>query len=231
MEVFEELIIQAQTGLDKLIQVKNLSEFFSSLGYLLTNTLNNEVQKNCLKFLQIYFKSLDKFKTTQQTTNKSNNNNSAIKYAKTADEKINVSLLEYLIECSVSLKIQLKQLSIDLIYSYMKLTDDLNACFGQFVKYGIEASNLDASKNFLDSTLHILITEEFATRDFTPLIRALLKQPQVNPMCEAGAYRCLNKIESVVKKEKFNAYLSKLPQNLKATYLNKRGFLYLSFKE
>lgn len=217
--MFDELVMLAQTtSVDKLVQTKNLGEFLSALGYLLTNTINSDIQRMCLKFLQVYFRAL-----TKTSAGGGPNGGAKSKYAQAADVKINESLLEYLIECSVSGKIQLKQVAIDLIYTYMKFTDDLNACFVKFIKHGIETRDLDASRHFIESTLHILVTEEFAQRDFALLVRALVKQAQTNPRCEPGAYRCLAKIESVVRRERFNVYVSKLPPALRNAYLEKRG--------
>lgn len=211
------------TSVDKLVQTKNLSEFLSALGYLLTNTINSDIQRMCLKFLQVYFRALTKTSAAGAPNGGGTVAGAKSKYAQAADVKINESLLEYLIECSVSAKIQLKQVAIDLIYTYMKFTDDLNACFAKFIKHGIETRNLDVSRHFIESTLHILVTEEFAQRDFALLVRALVKQAQTNPRCEPGAYRCLAKIESVVRRERFNAYVSKLPPALRNAYLEKRG--------
>lgn len=228
-EVFEELVMLAQTtSVDKLVQSKHLADFLSALGSLLVNTLNQDIQRMCLKFLQIYFRILAKAASTNNQQQQQSNS----KYAQLVDVKINECLLEYLIACSVSVKIQLRQVSIDLIYTYMKLTDDFAGCFAKFVKYGIEGAASGSSggdgasefsRQFIDTTLHILINEEFSSRDFSPLIRALIKQAHVNPRCETGAYKCLSKIEMIVKRDKFNAYLSKLPQNLRNLYLEKRG--------
>lgn len=219
-EVFDELVTLAQvTSVDKLVQSKNLPEFLRAIGQLTINTINNDIQRMCLKFVQIYFRALAKLAASSTTATS--------KYVQFADVKINECLLEYLIVSSVTIKQVLhKQLAIDVIYTYMRMTDDLNACFLKFVKFGIEAGgNNEASKQFIDSTLIILINEEFASRadSFAPLVHALIRQSQANPRCESGAQRCLTKIESIVKRDKFNAFVSKLPQAVRNPYLAKRG--------
>lgn len=225
--MFEELSMLAQvTSVDKLVQTKNLAEFLRAIGQLSVNTINNEIQRMCLKFIQIYFRALAKNVSNNNSSTSSNN-----KFVQFADAKINECLLEYLIACSLSVKVQLKTIAIDVIYTYMKLTDDLNACLGKFIKYGIETGNQEISKQFIDSTLHILINEEFSSRGdvYAPLVHALVKQAQVNQRCESGAYRCLAKIESIVKRDKFNSYVNKLPQGLRNAYLTKRGTLLAAF--
>lgn len=183
----------------------------------------------CLRFLQVYFKSLDKLSASSPKSNA--NSTPGAKYFRSSDVKINECLLSYLIECSASNKVTLKKFSIDLIFSYMKLTEDLASCFSQFIKYGIEArpsqDGTDIAKQFIESSLYILINEEIANRDFFPLVRGLIKQLMANPKHEVVAFRCLDKIESVVKKDRFNDYLNKLPQNLKSAYFNKKGLFFL----
>ena len=71
----------------------------------------------------------------------------------------------------MSNKLQLKQLSIDLIYTYMKLTDNLNNLFVKFVKYGIENPDYAISKSFMDPTLCIILTDEFLNKDFFQLVK------------------------------------------------------------
>ena len=171
---------------------------------MLVNTISNEVQKNCLKFLQIYLKSLDKTKQTKRD-----------KFKK-IDAKLCDVLIEYLIVSSVSSKLQLKQISIDLIYSYMKLTDNLNECQNKFVKFGIESSDSSLARLFMDPTLCILLTEEFKDADLFVLAKSLTKQ-LANSKLESTAMKCLNKIETV-QLTKFNSYINKLPSNLKSNY-------------
>ena len=200
------MIVQAQTSIENLINYKHIDDFLNVIGFLLVNTISNEVQKNCLKFLQIYLKSLDKTKQTKRD-----------KFKK-IDAKLCDVLIEYLIVSSVSSKLQLKQISIDLIYSYMKLTDNLNECLNKFVKFGIESSDSSLARLFMDPTLCILLTEEFKDADLFILAKSLTKQ-LTNSKLESTAMKCLNKIETV-QLTKFNSYINKLPSNLKSNYNN-----------
>lgn len=159
-DVFEELIIQVQTNNEALVNFRNLPDFLNSLGQLLINTISNEVQRNCLKFLQVYFKSIDIVRVKRKLDPKLNEK------FKLIDSLINDILLEYLIIASVSSKLQLKQISIDLIYTYMKITDSISNCFSKFIKYGIENTDTNISKPFMNPTLCILLTEEFSNQDF-----------------------------------------------------------------
>ncbi len=61
IDLFEELIARVTANTEIMpIHIRQLEEFYDSLGLLLTNTLSPDVQKNCLRFLQIYFKSVEK---------------------------------------------------------------------------------------------------------------------------------------------------------------------------
>ncbi|CAF0703596.1 unnamed protein product [Brachionus calyciflorus] len=216
-DLFEELILQAKgDGLDlQIFSIKNLDEFYSALGLLLLNTISNEVQRICLKFLQSYFKSIDKLKQRRKNDLKLNEK------FKQIDHKLSNVFLNFLIQGSVSQKLQLKQISIDLIYSYMKITDDLNEkCFSKFIKYGIENTDPVTSKQFMDPTLCILLTEEFQDYDFFQIINALTKKLIISTNYESSALKCLNKIETILKKEKFFDYINKLPAGNRNNYLN-----------
>jgi hypothetical protein len=212
VDLFDELIarVQANTEISP-IMIRNLEEFYDSIGSVLVNTISNDVQKNCLRFLQVYFKSVEKLKVKKSQSELLANNFEEI------DVNLNNILLPYLIGASVSNKLQLKQLSIDLIYTYMKLTDNLNNLFVKFVKYGIENPDYAISKSFMDPTLCIILTDEFLNKDFFQLVKSLTKQLP-NTMFENCAIKCLNKIETIVRQEQFNSYLNRLPQNLKDNY-------------
>lgn len=212
-ELFDELLVQAQANNDYLINFKNSDQFLSLIGSLLINTINNEVQRNCLKFLQAYLKYLDRIKAKKKTdTNMSER-------FKQIDLNLNEFLLENLIQSSSSSKLHVKQISIDLIYSYMKLTENITNCFNKFIKSGIENSNSSIAKQFMDPTLCILLTEEFQNQEYLLLMKALCNQLN-NPNHESAAFKCLNKIETITTNEKFNTWLSKLPANLKTNYSN-----------
>jgi hypothetical protein len=212
-ELFDELIVQAQASNDYLINFKNTDQFLTLIGSLLINTINNEVQRNCLKFLQAYLKYLDRIKAKK----KSDINLS--ERFKQVDINLNEFLLESLIQSSSSSKLQVKQISIDLIYSYMKLTENITNCFNKFIRSGIENSNSSVAKTFMDPTLCILLTEEFRNQEYLLFMKALCNQLS-NPNHETAAFKCLNKIETITTNEKFNAWLNKLPANFKTNYLN-----------
>ena len=216
-DLFDELIARVQANTEaNPINIRRLDEFLDAVGALLTNTGSNECQKSCLRFLQVYFKSIEKLK------HKKAHNDMLGSIFDEIDASLNAVLMPYLITLSVSSKLQLKQLSIDLMYTYMRLTDDLSALFAKFVKHGIENSDYGISKAFMDPTLCIVLTDEFRTRDFFPLVKSLTRQLS-NSIFEASAIKCLNKIEGIVKADMFNAYLSKLPQNLREIYYSFKG--------
>ncbi len=212
VDLFEDLITQSQNNSEYIINFKNLNEFHSALGFLLYNTISNDVQRNSLKFLQTYFKQIDKHKRS------SLNNNSF----KKIDTSICENLLEYLISASISPKLQLKQISIDLIYTLMKLTDFLNSYFDKFIKLGIENSDIQYARTFMETTLFIVLTDEFETHDFNSIIKALINK-LTNLKLESSAMKCLNKIENILKYERFQANLNKLPLNIKTIYMNTKN--------
>ena len=218
VEVFDDLIVQAQTSIEVLINYRNNDEFLNALGSLLANTISNEVQRGCLKFLQTYLKSLDNYRVAKQLTSRPSDK------FKHIDANLCDILLEYLIISSVSSKLQLKQISIDLIYSYMKLTENLNTCFAKFIKYGVDSLDSNMSKYFMDPTLCILLTDEFGDVDLFSIVKALANK-LANPKFEASAMKCLNKIEQISPRNTFNNYLNKLPQNLKSNYLSSKNKL------
>ena len=219
VDLFEELIarVQANTEISP-ITIRNLEEFYDSIGFVLVNTISNDVQKNCLRFLQVYFKSVEKLKVKKSQSEMLANNFEEV------DVNLNNILVPFLIGASVSNKLQLKQLSIDLIYTYMKVTDNLNNLFVKFVKFGIENPDYAISKSFMDPTLCIILTDEFANKDFFQLVKSLTKQLP-NTMFESSAIKCLNKIETIVRSEQFNSYLNRLPQNLKDNYFKCKKIL------
>lgn len=212
-DLFEDLIIQSQNNSEYIINFKNVKEFHSALGFLLYNTISNEVQRNCLKFLQIYFKQIDKQKKSSQS-------NSVI--LKKIDASICENLLEYLMSSSISSKLQLKQISIDLIYTLMKLTDSLSLYFDKFIKLGIENNDIQYAKTFMETTLFIVLTDEFETHDFNSIMKSLINK-LTNLKLESSAMKCLNKIENVLKYDKFQTNLNKMPLNLKTIYMNTKN--------
>ena len=214
--------MQAQTNIESFINYRRNDEFLNSVGSLLSNTISNEVQRGCLKFLQVYLKSLDNYKIAKQVTSRPSEKFRQI------DSNLCEILLEYLIISSVSSKLQLKQISIDLIYSYMKLTENLTNCFNKFIKYGIESLDSNLSKYFMDPTLCILLTDEFAESDLLNIVKSLVKHLS-NPKFESSAMKCLNKIEQISPRITFNNYLNKLPQSLKTNYLNSKNKLNSNF--
>jgi len=77
----------------------------------------------------------------------------------------------------------------------------------------------------MDPILCIMLTDEFRSKDFSTLVKSLVKQ-LANPIFESAAAKCLNKIEHIVKTENFEAYIKKLPQNLRevhAAYLTNKS--------
>ncbi len=214
--------MQAQTNIESLINYRRNDDFLNAIGGLLSNTLSNEVQRGCLKFLQVYLKSLDNYKIAKQIASRPSEKFRII------DSNLCEILLEYLIISSVSSKLQLKQISIDLIYSYMKLTENINNCFNKFIKYGIESLDSNLSRYFMDPTLCILLTDEFADSDLLSIVKSLVKQ-LTNPKFESSAMKCLNKIEQISPRSAFNNYLNKLPTNSKTTYLNVKNKLNSNF--
>lgn len=219
VDLFDELIarVQANTEISP-ITIRNLEEFYDSIGTVLINTISADVQKSCLRFLQVYFKSIEKLRAKKSQSEMLTNNFEEI------DVNLNNILMPYLINASVSNKLQLKQLSIDLIYTYMKLTDSLNNLFIKFVKYGVENPDYAISKSFMDPTLCIILTDEFVNKDFFQLVKSLTKQLP-NTIFESSAIKCLNKIETIVRTETFNSYLNRLPQNLKDNYFKYKKIL------
>ena len=224
IDLFEELIARVQANTEVTpIHIRQLEQFYDSIGLLLTNTLSNEVQKYCLRFLQVYFKSVEKLKFKKAASEVLQPNEILAGVCDELDSAINNVLIPYLVILSVSNKLQLKQLSIDLIYTYMKLTDNLSNLFTKFVKYGIENSDYSIAKSFMDPILCIMLTDEFKNKDLSLLVRSLVKQLS-NAMFETSAIKCLNKIEHIVKSDSFNGYLSRLPQNLRQAYTSyKKG--------
>ncbi len=214
IDLFEELIarVTANTEITP-IHIRQPAQFYDALGLLLTNTASPEVQKHCLRFLQIYFKSVEKLQF------KKGHNEILRAAADELDAHLNAALVPYLITLTVSNKLQLKQLSIDLLYTYMKLTESMPALFAKFVKYGVENSDYAISKSFMDPILCIMLTDEFRGRDFSVLVKALVRQ-LANPMFEAAAAKCLAKIEHIVRADAFEAYLQRLPQNLREVHAN-----------
>lgn len=155
IDLFEELIARVQANTEVTpIHVRQPEIFYDALGLLLTNTLSNELQKHCLRFLQLYFKSVERLQF------KKGSNEILRATADELDAALGSSLVPYLITLSVSSKLQLKQLSIDLLYTYMKLTEAIGSLFAKFVKYGIENSDYAISKSFMDPILCIMLTDE-----------------------------------------------------------------------
>jgi len=77
----------------------------------------------------------------------------------------------------------------------------------------------------MDPILCIMLTDEFRSKDFSTLVKSLVKQ-LANPIFESAAAKCLNKIEHIVKTENFEAHIKKLPQNLRevhAAYLTNKS--------
>ncbi len=200
-------------SMDPLHKFKKLTDLLDSIGNLLLNTANNDVLKCCLKFIQNYFKSADKYKLLRRTDATLNAN------LKRMNAAISENLLPYLIEASVSSQLQLKQMAIDVMYTFMKTCENVSEyCFARFVKSIENGSELTA-KQFIDPTLTILITEEFKSADFAPLVHGLVKKMFDIPKNEPYVMKCLNKIRTVVKVDDvFDQFINKLPPNLQATY-------------
>ncbi|RMZ95711.1 hypothetical protein BpHYR1_050754 [Brachionus plicatilis] len=215
-DLLEELIVQClnDSSDHQILNIKNLDQFYSAFGHLLTNTISNEVQRLCVKFLQSYFKIIDKLKHRRKTDPKINEK------FKQIDLKVSSVLIDYLILSSVSPKLQLKTFSIDLIYSYMRLTDDVNGkCFEKFIKIGIENPDPKMAKQFIDPTLGIFFTSEFQHSDYSSIIKSLTNKLP-SPLLEQSALNCLNKLENLLKKDKFVGYINKLPLTNRNNYLD-----------
>lgn len=181
---------------------------------MLTNTISNEVQRLCVKFLQSYFKLIDKIKQRRKNDSKINEK------FKQIDSKVSNTLLGYLIQSSVSPKLQLKTFSIDLIYSYMKLTDDvISNCFDKFIKIGIENPDPKIAKQFIDPTLGIFFTSDFQNSDYSSIIKSLTNKLP-SPLLEQNILNCLQKLENLLKKDKFIGYINKLPLTNRNNYLD-----------
>ena len=181
---------------------------------MLSSTISNEVQRLCVKFLQTYFKLIDKVKQRRKNDSKINEK------FKQIDTKISNVLLSHLIQSSISPNLQLKTFSIDLIYSYMKLTDDVNSkCFEKFIKVGIENPDPKMAKQFIDPTLGIFFTSDFKDLDYFLIIKSLTNKLP-SSLLEQNVLNCLNKLENLLKKEKFIGYINKLPLTNRNNYLN-----------
>jgi uncharacterized protein YaaR (DUF327 family) len=208
-------------SMDPLHKFKRLAELLDATGNLLLTTTNSDALKACLKFIQNYFKVADRYRLARKTDPVLNAN------LKRTNAAICDQLLPYLIEASVSPQLQLKQMSIDVMYTFMKTTEDVaQYCFTRFVRSGVENATELTAKQFIDPTLNILITDEFANADFGPLVHGLVKKMQDVPKFEPFVMKVLNKIRSVVKRdEPFEDFVRRMPPNLVATYRQARAKL------
>ena len=214
IEKLDEFMEQCQTGgVDILLKLVRVNDLLELLGYLMLNTANGDVQRTVLKFLQAFFKASEKLRLRRKTDKTLN------EHFRRTDAAISDTLLPFLLEASVSSKLLLKQMSIDIIYSYMKLTDSVSAmCLAKFIKWGIENSSDATAKAFVDTTLSILITDELVAVDYSTIVQALCRKISENARFEHVCAKCLNKIETVVKAEQMTIYINKMPPNLQLVY-------------
>ena len=189
------------------MNIRHLDSFYEALGSLINNTINPDVQRICLRFIQVYFKNVVKRK-------KSSNES-----FEEIDAYINIHLIPYIITASCSNQLTLKQVSIDLIYTYMRITDDISSLFYKFIQCGIENSDHKMSKTFMDHALNIVLTEEFKNEDFSNIIKSLVKKLS-NPIFENSALKCLHKIEKLLIEDEFEIQIDKLPLNLQSIYFD-----------
>jgi hypothetical protein len=221
INTLDDLNSQCESNLDTLLRLRNTKEFLDTLGGLITSNNQNEVKNSALKFLQTYFKAIEKQLVSSSSSAKRRIFSSDPKLndaLKKFDQQVGETLLPYLIESSVNQNNNSMNISVDIIRTYVKITDSVHTnCFSKFVKYGIENNLISAS--FIDLTLCEIIGEDLRGADFGQLVHALLKKLSTNVKLESSVMKCLNKIESVSEsKETFTAYINKLSPSLQTIY-------------
>jgi hypothetical protein len=163
---------------------------------------------NCLRFTHTAIKSIERLKL-RQPQNQTN----------MLDQYLLKFIMPSVIPLCAATKLQIRQCSIDCIQAYMKITGNLSQLFTQFIRYGIENSDILTSKSFIDC-LYTLLTDEYKYEDFTEIVKSLVKHC-VEATLEKSCMKVLKRIESAVNSEDaFNDYLKKLSPNLKNFYLN-----------
>ena len=215
IQVLDELIAKSQSNDESLLtNFKSLGDFYRSLGSLMLNTSVVEVQRSALKFIQLYMKQVDRLKA------RGDSSQAAHDTFKRIDANLCDHLLDQLIACSVSSKLPIKQMSIDIIYTCVKLTEMPTSYFDRMAKCGIENGDAGFARAFIDPVLFILINQEFAKYDHYVLVRSLAQQLIAQPKLEAPVMKCLGKIETLLGRDKYQLYLNKLPAQLMYAYAN-----------
>jgi hypothetical protein len=208
IEMLDELTHHMQQN-DTIMYLEKIDEILNIVRSLILNTLNVDLQINCLKFAQIIIKSIERLKLRQQQQMQTNQ----------LDQCLLKFLMPSVIPLCASIKSQVRQFSIDCIQSYMKITNNLSQLFTQFIRYGIENSDLLTSKGFIES-FNTFLSDEYKYEDYTDIVKSLVKHC-VEATLEKSCMKALKRIESIVNSDDtFNDYLKKLSPNLKNFYLN-----------
>lgn len=127
-------------------------------------------------------------------------------------------IMPSIIPLSASTKLQTRQFSTDILFSYMKQTNNLNALFGQFTRYGIDNSDSLVAKGFIE-ILTSLLSDEYKYEDYSEIVKSLMKH-LLEPALEKSCMKTLRRIEVFVGDEVFNNYLQLIQPNLKNYYFN-----------
>lgn len=193
---------------DGLIYFQKFDELLNSIRSLLVNTLNNELQISCLKSIFNMLKSMEKIRLRKDVTS----------ILSTIDTNLLQIIMPSIIPFCASTKIQVRQYSIDILYIYMKQTNNLQQLFQQFIRYGCDNSDVLTSKGFIES-LNSLLTDEYRYEDYNEMVKSLTKH-LVDTTLEKSCMKALRRIELLVGDDVFNSYLNKLSTNIKNFYLN-----------
>lgn len=207
IEVIDELSNRFQQT-DGLIYFQKLDSILNSMRSILLNSLNNELQLNCLKCIATLLKSSERLKYRKDTINIVNQ----------LDTNLSQIIIPSIISLCASTKIQIRQLSSDILFNYMKNTNSLNQLFTLFIRYGIENSDILTSKGFIE-VLSSLLTDEYKYEDYSDIVKSLASK-LIDQTLDKSALKALKKIEQLVGDDVFSIYLQALSINLRNFYIN-----------
>lgn len=123
-------------------------------------------------------------------------------------------------------RIVLRRGAIQTIHTYMKYTNDMPLLLRYYIQYGLEHSDTRVRKESVIS-LPMLVTDEFASEDFTDLIGSLCKKlvdRTEEENIQQSSLVVLKQLRSRTKDLKFKSYLMKLQPALRDYYCQVADF-------
>jgi hypothetical protein len=190
------------------VYLQKLDSILNCIRSLLLNSLNSELHAHCMKCLVTLLKCMERTKPRKEIAN--------------VVAQLDAHLLHIVMPCiiplSASTKLQTRQFSSDILFSYMKQTSNLGGLFGHFTRYGIDNADSLVAKGFIE-ILTSLLSDEYKYEDYSDIVKSLMKH-LLEPALEKSCMKTLRRIEVFVGDEVFANYLQLIQSNLKNYYFN-----------